>query len=439
MDTHHERPRAGLRERLADELGLDTAVMPPPPRPVPLSSRLAVGGLAWWSVSAAGAALSGGGSSQPDPDAIAAAFRSDRHLLIDGVHPDPWSPLSGFWRTADGWLRTHGNYPHHAAALRSALGLTPDADAEAVGAALQTTASGTAEAAIRAAGGVAVTVRREDPAADAALRQHPLIDVTRIGDSEAQPLPRSTAAAPLAGVRVLDLTRVLAGPIATRTLAYAGADVLRVDPPQLLEPEWQHLDTGHGKRSALLDIAADRPRFDALLASADVVVLGYRPSGLRRLGLTPRMLATQHPHLIVAQLSAWPGKDSPRGFDSIVQADSGISWIESSAGDVPGAMPAQALDHSAGYLLAAGVATALRRRAEDGGAWLVRTSLRRVAAELLGMPRSAPAPAAEGPPVTQSFDVGGRQVTTVGPAVRWPGSPDSFAALRPWGADPAEW
>jgi crotonobetainyl-CoA:carnitine CoA-transferase CaiB-like acyl-CoA transferase len=246
-------------------------------------------------------------------------------------------------------------------------------------------------------------------------------------------------------VRVLDLTRVIAGPVATRTLAYAGADVLRIDSPLLPEPAWQHLDVGHGKRSALLDVADDPPRLEALLADADAVVLGYRPSGLARLGLSPAALAERHPHLVIGQLSAWPGDDSPRGFDSLVQADSGISWIESPDGVKPGALPAQALDHSAGYLLAAGVATALRRRSETGGGWLVRTSLRRVAAELLALPRTADPEAGMSPwlaatPVrTQEFEVAGRRVTTAAPAVRWQGSPDAFSPPRPWGGDPAEW
>src|SRR5690606_15007706 len=139
------------------------------------------------------------------------------------------------------------------------------------------------------------------------------------------------------------------------------------------------------------------------------------------------------------QLSAWPGPDSPRGFDSIVQADSGISWIEAADGTSPGVLPAQALDHSAGYLLAAGITMALRRRGEHGGAWYVRTSLRRVAAELLGMPRSEPVPMPQERARTQSFEVAGQQVTTVVPAVTWPGAPQHFAAPRPWGADDAEW
>lgn len=438
--THTSDPRdSGLLARLLGELGLradDSERLAP--RDVPLPSRLDVGELAWCSVAVAGAALASDSPVSPAPDLIAAAYRSDRHLRIDGHAPEVWSPLSGFWRASDGWVRTHANYPHHATPLRAALGLAQDAGPDELTSALRSTTAGGAASAITAAGGICVAVRPEDPEADAALRRLPLISLTRSAESPRRPLP-TDATLPLTGVRVLDLTRVLAGPVATRTLALAGADVLRIDPPDRPEIELQHLDTGHGKRSALLDIAADRARFEGLLADADVLVLGYRPSGMQRLGLDPAQVAARHPHLVIAQLSAWPGTDSPRGFDSIVQADCGISWIESSDGVTPGALPAQALDHSAGYLLAAGITSALRRRGEQGGGWYVRTSLRRVAAELLGMPRAEPVPMPEAPVRTQRFDVAGSEVTTVVPAVTWPGAPELFAAPRPWGADAPEW
>lgn len=438
--AHTSHPQdSGLLERLMQELGID----PPRSRPLtplsaPLSSSLSVGELAWCSVAVAGAALASTAPCSPSPDLVAAAYRSERHLRIDGRAPDVWSPLSGFWCSADGWIRTHANYPHHAIALRASLGLSEHAGPEELTAVLGRTTAQRAVSTITAAGGVAVEVRSQYPAADAALRRHPLISLTRLQDSPARALPRKDGP-PLAGIRVLDLTRVLAGPVATRTLALAGADVLRIDAPDRPEIATQHLDTGHGKRSALLDITADRTRFEALLADADVLVLGYRPNGLRRLGLDPAELASQHPHLVIAQLSAWPGAQSPRGFDSIVQADCGISWIESTNEIAPGALPAQALDHSAGYLLAAGITAALRRRAAQGGGWYVRTSLRRVAAELLGMPRSEPERLPDASPRMQSFDVAGSEVTTVVPAVTWPGAPELFAAPHPWGADAPEW
>jgi len=295
--------------------------------------------------------------------------------------------------------------------------------------------------AVEAQGGLCVPVHAERAAVDAALRLDPVVRLVRSGGGGAPiPLPSPTPIAPLRGVRVLDLTRVIAGPVCTRTLALAGADVLRIDRPDRPEFPWQHLDTGHGKRSALLDLAGDRAAFDDLLADADVVVLGYRPDSLARLGLSPAALHAVHPHLVVAQLSAW-GSPERRGFDSLVQAASGIAWIESASGDAPGVLPAQALDHTAGYLLAAAITTALRRRAVEGGGWIAETSLRRVAAELLALPRRAES-VGEAPPAdpeTQLFDVAGASVRTVVPAVAWAGGPTAFAPPRPWGEDQAVW
>ncbi|GGM54172.1 CoA transferase [Microbacterium saperdae] len=405
--------------------------------PVPLPSRLSTGDLAWASVAAVVCAAQGDAATL-DPHRIAAAYRSDRFLTIDGTAPPVWSPFSGFWRTVDGWVRTHGNYAHHAAGLRSALLLDTTAGADQVRDALAVRPSSVAVAAITAAGGLAVPVLLEDPDVDAMLRSRPLLDVRRI-DSPTAP-PRRAAAStgrPLDGIRVLDLTRVIAGPVCTRTLAVLGADVLRIDPPHLPEPGWQHFDTGHGKRTALLD--ARSAHMHDLLSAADVVVLGYRPDALDRLGLAPGDLTERYPGLLVARLSAW-GAEHPRraGFDSLVQAESGIAWIESPDGDRPGALPAQALDHSAGYLLAAAVITLIRRRAEEGGSWQVQTSLRRVAAELLGMPRR-PEPAAEVPfdPAhhVAHFDVAGQTLVTAAPAI--PGF--DFAAPRPWGEDQPRW
>lgn len=377
-----------------------------------------------------------------DPDRVALSFRSDRVLTIDGVAPPVWSDYSGFWRTADGWVRTHGNYPHHAAALRAGLGLRDGADRSSVRDALAERTSSVAVDDITAAGGLAVRVSTERPFVDASLREHPLLDISRT-DVGPGPAARSTAPSPstanlpLDGMRVLDLTRVIAGPVCTRTLALLGADVLRIDPPQVPEPEWQHLDTGHGKRSAVLD--AHDSRMHELLARADVVVLGYRPAALVRLGWDPDLLASRYPGVVVAQLSAW-GVENPEraGFDSLVQAESGISLIESADGEQPGALPAQALDHSAGYLLAAAVTTLLKRRSREPGSWIVRTSLRRIAAELLGMPRSGTREAEvafDAHPHLARFDVDGSTLVTARPAL----AGFEFRAPHVWGSDQPVW
>lgn len=405
---------------------------------VPLWSKLSVGDLAWASVAAVALASGRRGAEldELDPARIAVAYRSDRVLHLDGRAPSVWSAYSAFWQTADGWIRTHGNYPHHAAALCGGLGLDLSAGSEEISAAVAGMRSGDVAQQITGAGGLAVAVAPERPEFDARLRASPVVDIRRVDGTRVR-AQRDPADPPLAGIRVLDLTRVIAGPVATRTLALLGADVLRIDPPALPEPDWQHLDTGHGKRSALLD--ARSAVMPELLSGADIVVIGYRPSALGPLGLDPEVLAARHPGLIVLQLSAWGTEHGGRrGFDSLVQAESGIAMLESADGIRPGALPAQALDHSAGYLLAAAAMILLERREREGGSWLARTSLRRIAAELLGMPRSTHPPAVADPdpvPHTATFTVAGRTVDTARPALPW----YEFAAPRPFGRDQPRW
>ncbi|MFJ2544321.1 CoA transferase [Microbacterium sp. NPDC087589] len=434
-------PVAALLDRVWADLGIDAGFADadaPPRHPVPLPSRLATGELAWASVRAA--CLASGIGTLPDPDRVAVAYRSDRALTVEGASPDVWSPYSGFFRASDGWIRTHGNYPHHATRLHAALDLSPGADADDVRKAILPLSAAEAVDRITAERGLAVRVQQENPEHDAKLRATPLLQVERI-DLPSRGGRHGAGTrddrAPLAGVRVLDLTRVIAGPVCTRTLALLGADVLRIDPPHLVEPEWQHLDTGHGKRSALLDARTDR--FEELLTSADVVVLGYRPEALDRLGLSAAALLERQPGLVVAQLSAWGIEEPSRaGFDSLVQAEAGIAMTETLDGDRPGVLPAQALDHSAGYLLATAVISLLERRRREGGGWVVRTSLRRIAAELLGMPRFSRPEAGQELDLTahtSAFEVAGQTVVTASSVL--PGF--EFAAPHRWGSDQPRW
>ncbi|WP_235522616.1 MULTISPECIES: CoA transferase [unclassified Plantibacter] len=197
---------------------------------------------------------------------------------------------------------------------------------------------------------------------------------------------RPTRRHPLRGLRVLDLTRVIAGPVSTRTLALLGADVLRVDPPQIPEIPWQYTDSGQGKRTAALD--ASTPRGLATLQSlsdeADILVTGYRPHALDGLGLRRR------DGLVTGSVDAW-GATGPwgdrRGFDSLVQAATGIAVVEGEDG-APGALPAQALDHSAGYLLAAAIVDDVVRVVDGGEAGRSSVSLARVGAALQRLPRT---------------------------------------------------
>ncbi|WP_328556302.1 CoA transferase [Streptomyces sp. NBC_00358] len=401
-----------------------------------------------------------------DDGAVATAFVSERHLRIDGRAPVNFAPLSRFWRTADGWVRTHANYPHHRARLLDALGAADDATAEDVAGVLAGRSAREVEETVYAAGGLAVALRTAKEWAvheqALALAGRPLTDWDRpsergepatAGARALAPLRDGPPLSPAAGVRVLDLTRVIAGPVATRTLALLGADVLRVDGPRLPEDPDAHADTGFGKRSAVLDLVADRRTFDELLATADVVVTGYRPGALDRFGLSPEALAEGNPGLVVAQVSAW-GTYGPwgarRGFDSLVQVATGIAMAEGSP-ERPGALPAQALDHGTGYLLAAAVLRALTEREEHGRGCVVRLALARTAMWLTDGIGREEAPGALPDPVAAEpygrpdpwlsernspFGLLGHAL----PPVSFTGGPTDWS--RPpglWGTDPARW
>ncbi|MEV6216731.1 CoA transferase [Nocardia sp. NPDC051833] len=434
-------------------LGLEPSALDGEPAPgARLAATLPVWALAAGSVAAAAgsanryrAAL--GLATRPtllDPDRIAAAFASERLFRRAGAAPSIFAELSGFFRSADGWVRTHANYPHHRARLLRALDLPADADLARLTAGFATLKGAEIEDAAATVGAIAVRVRTEaewsiSPQGRAAATG-PLVAVDARPDRAPADPPRPGAAAPtverpLADVRVLDLTRVLAGPVATRTLALLGADVLRVDPPHLPEIDWQFADTCQGKRSTLLDLRTDLATFSELLATADVLVTGYRPGALAAAGVR----AAARPGLIEASVSAW-GTTGPwggrRGFDSIVQAASGISLLEGGP-DRPGALPAQALDHGSGYLLAAGVMDALRARTTDGVGRTVRVSLARTAAWLQAADRSPdhPAPAPPDPAATTSHG----DIVTAAPAFadyddyRWPAPP--YGSAQPFWLD----
>ncbi|MEU6322445.1 CoA transferase [Streptomyces sp. NPDC047009] len=394
---------------------------------------------------------------QADDAAVATAFHSERHLRLDGREPVNFAPLSRFWRTADGWVRTHANYPHHRERLLAVLGLAADASVETVAAALSERSAVEVEESVYAAGGLAIALRTPQEWAaheqGHAVAAHPLVGRERLDDAPVRPLvPLSgEPLLPAAGLRVLDLTRVIAGPVATRTLALLGADVLRIDSPQLHELPDQHADMDIGKRSAVLDLAApaDRRSFEELLAQADVVVTGYRPGALERFGLAPGHLAERRPGLVVAQLSAW-GAYGPwggrRGFDSLVQVATGIAVTEGSA-ERPGALPAQALDHGTGYLLAAAVLRSLTDQSEEGGSRAVRLALARTAAWLTdettedaGHPGHGEAAYKDpGPWLAETGSVLGR-LRYARPPVRFTDGPTDWT--RPpgrWGRDPARW
>ncbi|WP_028649591.1 CoA transferase [Nocardiopsis sp. CNT312] len=372
--------------------------------------------------------------------AVATAFTSERHLAVEGRVSDPFAPLSGFWRTADGWVRTHANYPHHRARLLSALGVGGAEPVERFAGAVAELGAREVQERVYAAGGLAVAVASGPVPGGLPLAEVEVAD--GVGVRRLAP-----AALPAAGVRVLDLTRVIAGPVATRTLALLGADVLRVDPPGLAEDARSHIDTGQGKRSTVLDLdsAEGREALWALLESADVVVAGYRPGALERRGLVAEELVARCPGLVVARLCAW-GWSGPwagrRGFDSLVQAACGIAAVEGGPGGRPGVLPAQALDHGTGYLMAAGVLRALTDRQDDGRGRLLRFSLAGTAHWLLhGI---APVRAGSGGYevadwLAEASSPYGRLRYAL-PPLGYAGVPVDWAApCRRWGGDPAVW
>ena len=319
-----------------------------------------------------------------DMRAAAVEFRSERHLRRgDDAPRDVWDPIAGLYPTRDGFVRLHTNFPHHRDAVLAVLECANARDAVAAALATRDSVAFENEATAR---GCCVSALRTHaqwlahPQA-AALAAQPLVAIERIGPAPRTPLPPA-AARPLAGMRVLDLTRVIAGPVAGRTLAAHGADVLHVSAPHLPSIETLVMDTGRGKRNAFLDLRHEGARFAELLSGADALLRSYREGALAGLGFADETLAALWPGIVIGHLSAygvtgpWAGR---RGFDSLTQTSTGFNADEADAAgeNIPRVLPCQALDHASGYLLAMGVMAAWLRRAEEGGSWRVRVSLAR--------------------------------------------------------------
>ena len=316
----------------------------------------------------------------------AAEFRSERYFRVNGASSDEiWDKIAGTYCCGDGrWVRLHTNFPHHRDGVLKLLQC--EHDRASVGQALQKWAAEDFEDAAANVGLVVTAMRSFDewdrhPQCQA-VQTLPLLSIEKIGDAPPQALPAAALQRPLDGVRVLDLTRIIAGPVCGRTLAAHGADVLLVTAPQLPAIGPLVIDTGRGKRSCQLDLRQpdDHRTLSHLLHDTDVFLQGYRPGGLDALGFGPAAAAKKRPGIIYVSLSAyghvgpWAGR---RGFDSLVQTASGFNHTEAQAahGEQPKPLPMQVLDHAAGYLMAAGAMSALARRVTEGGSWHVRVSL----------------------------------------------------------------
>ena len=319
-------------------------------------------------------------------DMTHAAVECTGWFSIDGRVPDLWDKFSGLYRCADGWVRVHANFAHHREGALRLLGLDPAtaerADAEK---AIQSWRARDFEQAAADASLVATALRTFDEwdasEQGQAIARQPLFTIERVGDAEPLPLPAlAPDQRPLEGIRVLDLTRILAGPVGGRALAAYGADVMLVNSPHLPNIE-AIADTSRGKRSAHVDLRSDEGRqaMDSLLREANVFIQGYRPGALKRLGYGVEEVVRKRPGIVYVSLSAY-GEQGPwaqrRGFDSLVQTAMGFNHAEGQAFErKPRPLPMQILDEATGYLIAMGAAAALWRQQREGGSWHVRVSL----------------------------------------------------------------
>ena len=337
-----------------------------------------------------------GATVRVDSNHAAIAYRSERYQrLNDDVVSHP-VPAQSYFQDRNGrWVQLHMVYPHHREGICALLGV--EADNKAVADVVATLDAFELETRLAEVGlpGYAQRTHAEWQQTEqyAALTTLPLLTLEKIGDAPKLDLGADLARA-LDGVRVLDLTRVIAGPVCGRTLASHGADVMRIHPPHLTEEQGLLMDGGRGKRCANINLnePADRAAFDNLLASAHVMVQGFRPGGLESLGYGPEAVASSHPGIVYVSLCAWSHKGpfAPRhGFDSLVQTATGFSAAGAKAVGAahPKPMPCQTLDHSTGYLAAFAAMAALKRRVTEGGSWLARVSLAQTAHWLEGLGR----------------------------------------------------
>jgi crotonobetainyl-CoA:carnitine CoA-transferase CaiB-like acyl-CoA transferase len=310
--------------------------------------------------------------------------RSERYLRVDGKSsPMAWDAIAGIYNTRDRrFVRLHTNFRHHRDAVCKVLNCKPERD-DVQAALMQWDAEAFETAAY--AGGCVVAMMRSHQEWSAsphakALAELPLVSIEKIGEAAPRPWPNGDR--PLAGVRVLDLSRVIAGPVAGRTLAVHGADVLLISGPDLPAIPWLTIDTGRGKLTSFVELKSEQGRdvFRGLLAQADIVSQGYRPHALAALGVSPQHAADINPGIIFVSLSAY-GHAGPwaerRGFDSLVQTSTGFNHAEGQAAGIEGPkeLPAQMLDHATGYLMAFGAMMAKARQSREGGSWHVRVSL----------------------------------------------------------------
>ena len=427
-----------------------------------LPSSFAVGTAAQVSFAAAALAAAeighrrNGLRQQVRVDMRHAALECCSHFLIDGLAPNVWDKLAGLYECRTGWVRLHTNFAHHRDGVLRLLGLPEGTgtEREAVGQALTRWDATEFEQAATDAGLVVAALRRFDEwdahPQSTAIAAQALVAIERIGDAPPLALPALPQSdRPLARLRVLDLTRILAGPFCGRMLAACGADVMLVNSPHLPNIE-AIADTSRGKLSAFADLrtANGRAALNGVLREANVFVQGYRPGSLAALGFTPNAVAQARPGIVMVSLSAygdtgpWAGK---RGFDSLVQTATGFNHAEAQAAGTtqPRALPMQILDMASGALMAFGAQAALLRQQREGGSWHVRVSLARTGLWLRGLGRvddGFSAPAADFSGVMESSASGWGELSAIRHAPEFSHTPAGYRrASMPPGSHPLAW
>jgi len=365
-------------------------------------------------------------------------------------------PTTALYRARDGqWIHLHGGFRSREGTL--ALLRCDDAPA-ALAKAVASWDAQALEDALAERGVCGAKLRSADEwrvhPQGIALARVPVVEMLRLGDAAREPLPGPRAAEdgarPLSGVRVLDLTRVLAGPTCARTLAEHGAEVLHVRGPKLPSIEPFVIDTNPGKRSCYLELdrKQDAEQLRALVREAHVFSQGYRPGALARRGFAPEALAQIRPGIIVVSIDCY-GHEGPfagrPGWEQLAQTVTGMAH-EHAGDEHPALVPAAVTDYTTGYLGALGVMCALARRANEGGSWHVRVSLARTAMWIMSLPRTAPDAipagldaAAIAPWIIEMNSAWG-PLSRLGPIARMSETPPRWdIPPAPLGSDPPAW
>jgi crotonobetainyl-CoA:carnitine CoA-transferase CaiB-like acyl-CoA transferase len=359
----------------------------------------------------------------------------------------------GFHKCADGrHVFLHPSFPESTKRLLRVLDCpdTPDAVRETV-AKWRALDLENAVADAGACAGMARTPAEWDESVQGRiLAARPVVEIMQIGESKPEPFGKG--AMPLSGVRVLDLTRVLAGPTCARTLAQYGAEAMVISSPNLPSVPYFVTDTGHGKRAAFVDLATEdgRVRLRELVRDADVFSQGYRQGALERLGFGPAALVQARPGIVVTEINCYghegPWRGRP-GWEQLGQTVTGMAVVHGGA-EGPKLLPGAVTDYTTGYLAAFGTLVALQRRALYGGSYLVRVSLSQTAMWIRGLGVAGEEKLSRVEALTADeiagwsirSDTGFGPLRHLRPAVQMSATPPHWSrGVVPLGTDPAEW